>query len=385
MIWYLAVMLTLFACAAVLWPLLWPATAPVSGAAYDLEVYKDQLAALEGDLARGAISAETYEQARAEIARKALQADARTRNDGAGTQSISATGQKTAFAVAAILVPALAWAAYSVLGRPDLPAAPLAARISTPPADADLAKLVAQAERHLAGNASDGRGWDVLAPVYMRMERFDDAANAFRNAIRLNGSTPERQNGLGEALTIAARGIVSAEAEAAFKAALAHEPGEPVARFYLATAKGQQGRKDEALRDFESLAKDAPAGAPWLALVEDAIARLGGAPAATAANPEAPGPSQADMEAAAGMDAGARMEMIEGMVAQLSEKLRENPADMAGWQRLIRSYTVLGKSDEARAALSRAVDAFSGDAAKRAAIVDFARALNVEMQAGAGG
>ena len=52
-----------------------------------------------------------------------------------------------------------------------------------------------------------------------------------------------------------------------------------------------------------------------------------------------------------------RTAMIETMVAGLDEKLRQNPRDLEGWMRLIRSYLVLGKADAARDALHRGVAA----------------------------
>ncbi|TGV50678.1 c-type cytochrome biogenesis protein CcmI, partial [Mesorhizobium sp. M2D.F.Ca.ET.160.01.1.1] len=99
---------------------------------------------------------------------------------------------------------------YVKLGSPDLPSQPLSERLGKNPADSSVDELVARAEAHLAANPSDGRGWDVLAPVYLRMQRFADAAAAYRNAIRLDGDSAVRQAGLGEAIAGAAGGIVSA-------------------------------------------------------------------------------------------------------------------------------------------------------------------------------
>lgn len=374
--WVAAAVLTLIGCVAVLWPLSQRAHGPASDAAFDLEVYKDQLSELDGELQRGLISKEDFEQARAEIGRKVVHAKARS---DAGTDNAKPSGFSSASAVAVTLavlaVPALSWAGYAVLGRAGMPSAPLATRLQTPPGQAGPAELVAQAERHLAANPEDGRGWEVLAPIYMSMERFGDAATAYRNSIRINGSTAERQNGLGEALTILAQGVVTAEAEEAFKASLALDATQPVTRFYLATAKAQHGRKDEAVADLEALLREAPADAPWRSTVETALAGLRGTATASTG---APGPGAADVEAAANMSEGDRMQMIEGMVAQLSERLKTNPDDMAGWQRLIRSYTVLGKTAEAKDALNRAVAAFGADEQKRAAILEFAKGLNIE-------
>jgi cytochrome c-type biogenesis protein CcmH len=378
--WVAAAGLTILACLAVLWPFSRRRGERAADAAFDLEVYKDQLKELDGELQRGLISADDFEQARAEIGRKVVQANARVAENTGSTRQGGLSRSAAAIATVAVLaVPAMSWATYAWLGKPGMPSAPLAARLEKPPGQASPHELIAQAEKHLAANPQDGRGWEVLAPIYMDMQRFDDAATAFRNSIRLNGSTVARQNGLGEALTIMAEGVVTAEAEAAFRQAQALDKADPVARFYLATAKGQQGKKDEAVADLQALLASAPADAPWRATVEAAIGGLKGAPAATAQS----GPSAADVEAAADMKEGDRMQMIEGMVAQLSERLKTNPDDMAGWQRLIRSYTVLGKSAEAKDALNRAIAAFGADEGKRTAIVDFAKSLNVE--AGAGG
>ena len=39
--------------------------------------------------------------------------------------------------------------------------------------------------------------------------------------------------------------------------------------------------------------------------------------------------------------------MIRGMVARLADQLKQNGADVDGWQRLLRAYMVLGERDKA--------------------------------------
>ena len=65
-------------------------------------------------------------------------------------------------------------------------------------------ELVARVEAHLEQNPEDGRGWEVVGPVYMRLGRYDDAVKARRNTLRLLGPTAGREADLGEALTGAA-------------------------------------------------------------------------------------------------------------------------------------------------------------------------------------
>jgi cytochrome c-type biogenesis protein CcmH len=64
------------------------------------------------------------------------------------------------------------------------------------------------------------------------------------------------------------------------------------------------------------------------------------------------------------------------MVEQLDQRLRDNPDDPAGWQRLIRSYVVLGRTDEARAALERGLGALGAGDGR--ALVEFAAGLGIE-------
>jgi cytochrome c-type biogenesis protein CcmH len=73
------------------------------------------------------------------------------------------------------------------------------------------------------------------------------------------------------------------------------------------------------------------------------------------------GPSTEDIRAAQEMNPEEQREMIEGMVAQLAARLEENPNDLQGWIRLGRSYNVLGKPNDARDALAKAVKVAPGN------------------------
>ena len=54
--------------------------------------------------------------------------------------------------------------------------------------------------------------------------------------------------------------------------------------------------------------------------------------------------------------------MVVGMVEGLAQRLKRDGRDLAGWQRLLQAYTVLGRHDDARAALAEARRNFEGDA-----------------------
>jgi cytochrome c-type biogenesis protein CcmH len=371
-LWIVMAVLTAAASLSVLVPL-YRARAAAGPANHALAIYRDQLGELDRDVERGLIGATEATAARTEIARRLLKAD----EAGDGAADVPAPAAGVSFRLAAlaaiVAVPAAAIGLYLYLGSPDMPDMPLQARLVAPPEQQDIAALVARVETHLAANPEDGRGWELLGPVYQRLGRNEDAQRAFANALRLLGSTAEREASLGEAISRANGGVVTAEARAAFERALALDSKSLPARFFLALAMTQEGRKDEALAAWRSLLADAPpGGAPWAEVARQAVAELEGAPAPVATAP--PGPTAGDVEAAAGMSEEDRMAMIGGMVDSLSARLAENGADADGWARLIRSYMVLGRKDDATAALGRARTALAGDAAKLAVVENEAKA-----------
>ncbi|RWQ69231.1 MAG: c-type cytochrome biogenesis protein CcmI [Mesorhizobium sp.] len=372
--WVIAAILTLGASLAVLLPL---AGGPKDGSAssdHDLEVYRDQLSELDRDVARGLIQPAEAEEARAEIARRILRLDNADPADKAAARQPSMTTRLVATA-AVLVVPLVSWGLYSQLGSPDLPSQPLSERLAKNPADSSVDELVARAEAHLAANPSDGRGWDVLAPIYLRLQRFSDAVTAYRNAIRLDGDSAARQAGLGEAIANAAGGIVSADAQAAFEAALKLDPANPKASFYLAMGMAQEGRTEEATAAWQKMLAALPQDSAWRGAVEQALAES--AKRSVASGEPAKGPDAGDVDAASSMSPQDREAMINTMVAGLDEKLRQNPRDAEGWMQLIRSYVVLGKADQARAALNRGIAVFGSDSEEAKKFTAFAVSLGL--------
>lgn len=375
MFWFVAALLTLAASLAVLLPLAGRSRSDSSGREHDLEVYRDQLAELDRDAARGLIQPADAEQARAEIARRIIRLDSGEAGKPRAVR-LPAAGRLLG-AAAVLVVPLVSWGLYGMLGSPDIPSQPLQERLAQNPADSTVDELIARAEAHLTANPQDGRGWDVLAPVYLRMGRYDQAVTAYRNAIRLLGSTADREAGLGEAITDAGSGVVSAEAQQAFERALRLEKDYPKARFYLATGLVQDGKMAEAAAAWKDMLAALPPDSPWRKPTEEALAETRRRMNAVGADKPAPGPTQQDMDAAASMEPADRKAMIETMVAGLDEKLRQNPHDAEGWKRLLRSYLVLGRNDEARSALARGLDALGKTTDEGRQFAEFAASLGL--------
>jgi cytochrome c-type biogenesis protein CcmH len=368
--WVLAAVLTLGACLAVLLPAVSRRAAPAADLEHELEVYGDQLGELERDARRGVISAEDAELARAEIGRRMIKAS----QAGAGQASTATDfGARMALSAAVLAVPLVSWGVYAYTGSPHLPAQPLQARIDADPASASIEELVGRAEAHLAAAPDDPRGWDVLAPIYLRMGRAADAETAFRNAIRLDGSTAEREAGLGQAIATVAGGLVTDAAQQAFERALALDPSNPQAGYLLGLGFAQEGDDTAALARWRSTLELVDRESPWREGLEERIQEVETRMAGTA-----PGPTAEDAEAAAALDDDEREAMIETMVASLDARLRAEPDDGEGWLRLVQSYVVLGRDDEAREAVQRGVAALGADSEAGMALSALARQLGLQ-------
>ncbi len=391
MFWILAAVMTVAVTISLLVPLMRPRKKDIDAREFDVEVYSDQLREIERDINIGSLSGQEAEYARAEVGRRLIKASKAEADHAAASTGLTRFGRLAVI----IFLPFMALAGYLAVGQPGMPAQPLAARVeSVPDSNSNIQALVAQAERHLASNPQDGKGWDVLAPIYLGLNRMHDSETAYRNAIRLLGSTAARQAGLGQSLFSQSGGIVTAEVQEAFQKAQDLQPDNPLSAYFLALGLAQEGKNEQARADFVKLAENSPPDAAWMPLVREHIQRLGtvagmgtdqaqGQTAvaitdSAAPGSDAPGPSAEDVAAASQMSNEERLDMIAGMVAGLDAKLRENPDDSAGWLRLIRSHMVLGQRDLAGDALSRALHHFGADNADRLALLAMASQLGLE-------
>jgi len=381
-LWLAFALMTAAAIFAVLWPL--GRRKAVTGGS-DLAVYRDQLDEIGRDRAEGRIGEAEAEAAKIEVSRRLIAAaDAAEAGQAGAAPSATPSPWRRRIAALAglILLPIGAVVLYMALGSPQLPGQPLAERMATVRQDRSIQNLVAQVEAHLERNPNDVRGYEVVAPVYLRMGRFADAVNARRKVIALAGENSERQSDLGEALAAQGNGVITVDAKAAFERALALDPKNTKALFFIGIAAEQDGDRHKAAAIFTTMLKDAPADAPWVPVVREALTRVGGTPASAAAPSapaaEQPGPNAADVAAAGQMNEQDRGQMIRGMVARLAERLKENGDDVAGWQRLLRAYMVLGERDKAKGAADDARKALAADPDKLRQIDDMIKSMGLE-------
>jgi len=361
-LWLVLALMTAAAVCFVLYPFRRSAGGLRSGC--DVAVYRDQLDEIERDRALGLIGDLEIGAARVEISRRLIAAADRAAAEsrkGPPDQPVAQTRhRRRTGAVAAVVVSLGAIALYVALGSPGLSGKPLAARTADTQNDQSIDALVVTVESHLQKYPSDKRGWEVIAPVYMRLGRYDDAVTAWQNALELNGESVEREGYLGEALVAASDGVVTADAKNAFERALALGPNDVTARFYLGLAAEQDGRRDEAAAAWRSLLSAAAPDAPWSASVRRALARVAGPPSPNPPNPPE-SPSAKDMRAAASAAPAEQTEVVHSMVRRLADRLKGDGSDVEGWLRLVRSYSVLGEADHAQAALSDARQGLAND------------------------
>jgi cytochrome c-type biogenesis protein CcmH len=249
----------------------------------------------------------------------------------------------------ALIVLGIGLGVYLMLGSPYL-----AERAATPLRNDDLKGLVAQLISRVRQTPDDPRGWILLGRGYLTLGDAQDAAAAFRRALPLTTAQerPALLSAEGEALTVAAGGTVTPEAEAVFDATLRLDPRDQAARYYLGLAYAMRRENGRALAMWQSLLADAPPNAAWRGMLIDRIAAL-------------------KAESGTAPDIGA-------MVAGLAQRLRTSPQDPDGWQRLIRAYAVLGDATKAQAALADARTALRSNTPALAALSAEAKSLKLE-------
>jgi cytochrome c-type biogenesis protein CcmH len=364
-IWVVFALMTGAAVLAVLWPL---SRRPLRELETGLEArfYCDQLAEIERDVGRGLLSPEEAEGAKTEAGRRLLRASAASPGPGDAVGEPALRRRRAVSAIAFSVVPLLALAVYGAFGSPQIPAQPLSARLDAQLEPVDMAAALARIEAHLAHNSEDGRGWEVVAPVYLRAGRFEDAAKGYREALRLLGESAPRLASYGEALIGVHAGMVTADARAAFERALQLEPAGPKPNFYLAQAAEQDGDVERARAHYAEIVAHSPPEAPWLAPIREKLAAL----------PKDPG-----FEAVASLGTMDREAAIRGMVEGLAARLEANGGSMDEWSRLVRSYAVLGERDKARTVLERARQSLAQKDPQEDSLDELARELNLSAQA----
>ncbi|MCL6284798.1 c-type cytochrome biogenesis protein CcmI [Ruegeria sp. 2012CJ41-6] len=364
-------------------------------AAYDLRVYREQLAGVDRDLVRGVIGESDADRIRTEISRRILAADALIRKESEGM----AQPRRGTWVTALVLIAALMGGGlmlYRSLGAPGYGDLPLGLRKEmaeerrlnrpdqasaeaeqperpAPNIDPKYAELMEQLRAAVASRPDDLQGHILLAQNEANLGNFSASYKAMADAIRLMGddASADDHAEMAEMMIAAAGGYVSPQAETVLDQALDLDPDNGTALYYWGVMMLQIGRPDAAFRVWEEALRSNPAPAPWV----DAIrARIGEVAARAGVKydqpdvPALPGPSAQDMAGFENMAPDARADVIRNMVTGLSERLATEGGTAEEWARLIRSLGVLGEGAQANRVFHEAQQVFAGNDAALALI-----------------
>lgn len=356
--WIVAGTLAALVALAVLRPLLAPP--PEGSAQPGLAVYRDQMAEIERDVARGVLAPEEAERARAEVGRRVLALP-----DGPAPATAAPAPLPVALAAGAVLVLG-SFGLYAALGAPGAADTPRAARLAAseearaarpsqaeaeaaaPPIEVedvppeDLA-LVEELRAVVPTRPDDPEGWRLLATEEARLGRYAEAARAQARLVALEDGAEARARLLDLMVAAAGGGFVSPEAEAALMPLLAGAPDHPAALYYAGLLEAQVGRYDLALPPWRQLVEGPDGFHRRLALPRiEAVAQAAGVDYAPPADPQA--------------------EAIRGMVEGLASRLAAEGGSAEEWARLVTSLRVLGEDEAAARALEAGRAAHAGDA-----------------------
>ncbi|WP_299144797.1 c-type cytochrome biogenesis protein CcmI [uncultured Tateyamaria sp.] len=386
--WSVTAVLTLVVVATLVRALVTGGVSDRPPAAYDLDVYRDQLKEVDRDLARGVISEPDAERARTEVSRRILAADAALRKETGSDRT--ARGAAVIAGASALVLIGGTYAVYLQLGAPGYGDLALKDRIEAaqifrtnrpsqadaeqgvpdapPPGDVapDYVALVEQLRGAVQTRPDDVQGFALLSQAEARLGNFTAAHEAKAQVIAIKGDAADAADfsEYADLLILAAGGYVSPEAEQMLERTLALDSGDGAARYYFGLMMSQTGRPDTALRVWDQLLREGPADAPWIpaidAQIED-MAMRAGVNWARPATGTGRGPSAADIEAAEALSPTERLEMIQGMVAGLSDRLATEGGPAEDWAQLISALGVLGQLDQAAAIFANAQQVFGND------------------------
>ena len=365
-----------------------PADVQTPAAAYDLQVYRDQLAELDRDVTRGTLTEEEAGRARTEVSRRILDAD-RTLQEAQRVEGQSRLGTLV-IGVGLVAMVAGSVLLYRQIGAPGYPDVPIAGRIAmiedardnrpsqelaeeqvaerpAPNNDPEREAMVAQLRTVMEQRPEDTEGLTLLAANEAMLGNFRAAHRAQQRLITLLGDDVEGRNylDLAEMLIFSAGGYVSPEAEQALRIGLQMEPRDGTGRYYAGEMYAQQGRPDLALPIWSDLLEESRPEAPWVPPIRQQIADVAFAAGveldpALLASSRPRGPSADDIAAMEGLDPADQQVMIANMVEGLAERLATEGGTPQDWAQLITAYGVLGQTNAAQIVHDDAQTVFEG-------------------------
>ncbi len=339
----IAALLTLLVVAWLVRPLLRkPQSDGISSEKLNAAIHRDQLHALEADLARGVISPQDFETTRDELQLRLL--DDTESFEAAPSKKISQfwTAKRTAGAVA-LSLPVLALGLYLQLGTPAAINPVASAAVD----EQQIKQMIDTLAAKLKDKPDNPQGWAMLARSYKAVGRFEEAQQAFEKAGAIVNTDPDLLVDYAELLAIRAGNNLEGKPQQMIDEALRLNPEHPMGLMMAGIAAYQRTDYKSAIVLWEKLRNLMPPDSADTQQIQANIddARAKGGLAAGESNKLPPVPAAAAQ--------GMTPEKINQMVDRLAARLKDNPDDHAGWARLARAYKVQGRMDDAANAYAK--------------------------------
>ncbi|MBI3528971.1 MAG: c-type cytochrome biogenesis protein CcmI [Betaproteobacteria bacterium] len=245
----------------------WHEHASVENATHDLvELYRQQVTEVEGDLSSGLLAAGHHQEARRELERRMLE----DLSQGAPMQATQwRMALKTALGML-VLLPLAAALLYGQLGNPGAMSAPPAgssAMQAGPHATspAQIAMMVDQLAQKLADDPDNPDGWAMLARSYDVLGRYRDAVAAFKRAEALLPDDAALLADYADTVAMTQRGRLRGKPMQLVHRALKVDPDNPKALALAGTDAFDRRDYRGAATFWEKALKAAPEGTEFTA------------------------------------------------------------------------------------------------------------------------
>lgn len=286
-------------------------------------VFRDHKRQIEDEFAARTITAEERDAALAELTQRFGQELPRN------AQPVAASGGSSRFVAAVIiaaLVPAVAGGLYYKLGTPDA-LSPMAANkphgAGAGMDDPQMKQAIEALAERLKANPEDGQGWYILGRSYRATNRLDAAILAYTEAAKRLPNDPAVYTDWAEAVAQAQGKTLAGKPVELLDRALTLDPNYPKALALRGSAAAEAGDAPKAIALWQKLRAQLPPDDPNLPDVDEAIARVGGAPAPVAAAAPAPKATAAAPATVAKAENGSAGGSVEGRV-EIDPKIAKN-------------------------------------------------------------
>ena len=235
------------------------------------KIYVDQLEELKSDFEEGLIEREDAETSKAEISRRLLLEYEKDPSQSFGGEKKT---DKLILGYLAVAIPIAALGIYLIIGSPHLPALPVAERNSVTDWQKIAEKNLIMLKEILSKKPNNLQIWQLYAQTFFSLKRYEEAAEAYRQAISLTPGSANLHAALAETLIKSKKGVVSPAASMALANSLKIDPDNFRARYYAGLAAAQAGNLKKARLTWLSLLLESPQDAPWMSSLQKKIDEL---------------------------------------------------------------------------------------------------------------